>query len=109
VLVNLLSNAVKFSDKGSTVTVSVDTDDDVSTIISVADTGIGMSVEEVAQAFEPFVKVRHETISDHEGTGLGLSLAKRLVEAHRGNLMIESEPGIGTTVKVEFPKDNVVV
>ena len=87
----------------------VETNDDGSTTIFVADTGIGMSAEEITQAMEPFKQI-HRTDNDvNDGTGLGLPLTQKLVEAHGGNLIIESEPDIGTTVKVEFPKDSVAV
>lgn len=107
VLVNLLSNAVKFSQIGGTVTVGANNNSNGSTTIFIADTGIGMSAKDIVQAMQPFGQVHHEDTKNHEGTGLGLPLTKRLVEAQGGKLLIESEPDIGTTVKVEFPKDRV--
>ena len=108
VLVNLLSNAVKFNKVGGTVTVGVETTNEGSAII-IADTGIGMSAEEIAHAMEPFQQIRRGDKHMHEGTGLGLPLTKKLVEAQGGTLSIESKPGYGTTVKVEFPNHKIVM
>ena len=107
VLVNLLSNGVKFSDEGGTVSVGAEVLEDGTIIISISDTGIGMSAEDITQAMKPFGQIQHGNSKYYEGTGLGLPLTKRLVEAQGGRLLIESEPEIGTTVKVVFPKDKV--
>jgi len=109
VLVNLLSNRVKFSDEGGTVTVGAEVHEDGTIIISISDSGIGMSAEDITQAMKPFGQIQHGNSKYYEGTGLGLPLTKRLVEAQGGRLLIESEPEIGTTVKVVFPKDKVAV
>ncbi len=109
VLVNLLSNAVKFTNVGGTVTIGAETNDDGSTTIHIADTGIGMSAEEIAQAMEPFKQIHRKDKNINDGTGLGLPLTQKLVEAHGGKLMIESEPDIGTMVKVEFPKNKAAI
>ena len=69
--------------------------------------GEPMSAEDITQAMELFGQVHHGDSKEHEGTGLGLPLTNRLVEAQGGYLLIESEPNIGTTVKVKFPKDKV--
>jgi len=104
-MVNLLSNAVKFTEAGGSVTVSADTNNDGSTTIFIKDNGIGMTSDEISRAMVPFAKVRHDVTKDQEGTGLGLPLTKMLIEAQGGRLIIESEPDIGTTVKVHFPKE----
>tara|TARA_B100000315_G_scaffold85000_1_gene77885 strand:+ start:1613 stop:3862 length:2250 start_codon:yes stop_codon:yes gene_type:complete len=106
-LVNLLSNAVKFTNIGGSVTVGVEDNDDGSSII-IADTGIGMNASEIAQAMEPFGQIHRDDEDDHEGTGLGLPLTKKLVEAQGCKLLIESEPLIGTTVKIDIPEDKVI-
>jgi len=108
ILVNLLSNAVKFTPTGGTVTVSSDSNDRGTKSIFITDTGIGMSEEEIALAMEPFVQVGHELNSTNEGTGLGLPLTKRLVEALGGELIIESEQKVGTKVNLEFPIEKFV-
>ncbi|MBT7571597.1 MAG: hypothetical protein HN632_16765 [Rhodospirillaceae bacterium] len=104
VLVNLLSNAVKFTEAGGTVSIGAESHDDGATVIFVSDTGIGMTDEEITRAMEPFGRVHAAEVRESEGTGLGLPLTKMLVEAQGGRLKITSEPGMGTTVKVEFAK-----
>lgn len=95
-IVNLLKNAAESSEEGSPILLSI-TADDTYLNISVADKGCGMSEEQIAKAFEPF----HTTKS--YGTGLGLPIVKRIVEAHKGELSIHSEEGTGTTVIITLP------
>ncbi len=110
VLLNLINNAVKYTPPGGTVTVSVDQEEDGAPdgterfiILSVADTGCGMNETEVALALEPFRQVHSHVSRAGEGTGLGLPVARSLVELHGGTLTIESEPGKGTTITVRLP------
>ncbi len=107
VLINLLSNAVKFTETGR-VTVSAAFDAAQGFCFTVADTGIGMSPGELAQALEPFSQVENSFSKKYAGTGLGLPLAQRLVELHGGRLEIASVKGEGTTVMVHLPLDRVV-
>jgi|SRR5665213_1978953 len=107
VLINLLSNAVKFTEAGQ-VTVSVACDARRGLSVTVADTGIGMSPDEVAVALEPFGQIENAIIKKYEGTGLGLPLAQRLVELHGGRLIIESVKGVGTTINVQLPAERLV-
>jgi two-component system cell cycle sensor histidine kinase PleC len=102
---NLLSNAIKFTEAGS-VSVSLAWDHSLS--ITVVDTGIGMSHDEIAVGLEPFEQVENAIIKKYEGTGLGLPLAKRLIELHGGTIVITSTKGVGTSVCVQFPADRVV-
>jgi signal transduction histidine kinase len=67
-----------------------------------------MSGEEIAIALKPFSQVDNSLIKSYEGTGLGLPLAKRLIELHGGRMTIESAPGRGTTVRVTVPPERVV-
>jgi len=103
VLLNLLTNAVKFTPEGGTVTVRADCSADGEVRLSVADTGIGMSKEDLPRAMESFGQVDSDLSRRYEGTGLGLPLAKRLVEMHDGRFEIESEPDRGTVVTVILP------
>ena len=101
VLKNLLSNAVKYSPDGGTICLSVKKMQ--STIeISIADQGIGMTPEQVEKIFEKFYRV---DVSDSavEGTGLGMTIVKYIVEAHDGKVRVESRPGKGTTVRFLIP------
>jgi PAS domain S-box-containing protein len=100
VVLNLLSNAVKFSTPGSAVTVRSEVIADGRFKVSVADRGIGMAPEEVPLALTPFRQINSGLQRRYEGTGLGLPIAKQLVELHGGELVIESAPGLGTTVSV---------
>ena len=109
ILVNLLSNAVKFTPTGGTVSVRTEITDDGSVLICVADTGIGMDANGLAKAVEKFGQAERGDITmSGEGTGLGLPLAKGLVEVHGGGIEIESEPGKGTTVTVRMPNERVI-
>jgi signal transduction histidine kinase len=102
IVLNLLSNAIKFTPEGGRVTVSVFAADDGLTL-TVADTGIGMTPEQIPKALERFGQIDSRLARRHEGTGLGLPLTKCLVELHGGTLGIHSRVNVGTTVTVSFP------
>ncbi len=106
ILLCLLSNAIKFSLPGSSVIIDYDIEvvnDDISYVtIMVSDSGIGMTPEEIATALGRFNQLDMGLNRRYEGAGLGLPLAKKLIELHSGNLRIESEKGKGTQVKVKF-------
>jgi signal transduction histidine kinase len=106
IMLNLMSNAVKFTPAGGRVDVSVAIEKDAA-VIAVADTGIGMREQDIAVALEPFRQIG-DVDGDpftrrFEGTGLGLPLAKALVELHGGSLDIASAPQVGTTVRIRLP------
>jgi two-component system sensor histidine kinase MtrB len=107
VLNNLLSNAIKYSPNGGVVEIDVGTVDGEATI-SVTDHGIGIAKQDLEQVFQPFRRTgpSRETIP---GVGLGLSVARRIVEAHGGRIEVESEPGAGSTFTVNVPRANVAV
>jgi signal transduction histidine kinase len=107
ILLNLLSNAVKFSPRGGVVRMAAARAGDGGLAVTIADEGCGMSPSELTRAFEPFRQVGSEIARRTEGTGLGLPLAKRLVELHGGVLEIASTPGRGTTATVRFPASRV--
>lgn len=102
ILINLISNAVKFTPPGGEVTISAQTRND-RLELTVADTGIGIASQDIEQLGKPFVQVQNEYTRNFEGTGLGLSLVKGLVELHEGELNIDSEPERGTLVTVCLP------
>jgi two-component system cell cycle sensor histidine kinase PleC len=108
VLINLLANAVKFSEPGGAVIVRSEFDGQGRLAISVADQGIGMSPEEIPIALTPFRQVNSGLQRKYEGTGLGLPIAKQLVEMHGGTLTIASAVGAGTTVTVLLPQTRVM-
>jgi signal transduction histidine kinase len=74
----------------------------------IADTGIGMSEDEIAIALEPFRQVENALTKKFEGTGLGLPIARRLVELHGGRLEIASAKNLGTTIRACLPPDRVI-
>ncbi len=104
VLINLLSNAVKFTPAGGRVNVDVSHGPN-GMQIAVSDTGIGIAAENIERVLQPFSQVANALSRPHDGTGLGLSLSRRLVELHGGRLAVESEVGVGTTVTVTLPAD----
>ena len=108
ILINLLSNAIKFTESGGSVTIGAAVDLAGSMEIVVRDTGIGMRPEDVPRAMEPFGQIDSSLARRYEGTGLGLSLAKQLTEAHGGRLLVDSEPGVGTTVRMQLPPERLV-
>jgi PAS domain S-box-containing protein len=107
-LLNLLSNAIKFTLPGGSVTVSVFTEKSGPIAISVEDTGIGMDAEEIPQALSTFGQLDGDLDRRHEGTGLGLPLVKALVELHGGELLVESQPEVGTKVILGFPEERTL-
>ncbi len=105
VLNNLLSNAVKFTAAGGKVTVMTLLGRDGSAQLVVRDTGVGMREEDIPRAMEPFQQLDGGLTRNFPGTGLGLPIAKGLVEAHGGTLEITSAPGRGTAVTITLPPE----
>jgi signal transduction histidine kinase len=102
ILLNLLSNAVKFTPEGGRVGVAATAADGVVTI-SVSDTGVGIAPEDQAAIFEEFRQVGSDDARKHEGTGLGLTLARKFVELHGGRIWVHSEVGRGSTFTFTLP------
>ncbi|MEQ8698640.1 MAG: ATP-binding protein, partial [Bauldia litoralis] len=105
IVLNLISNALKFTPEDGSVTVALQTSAGGGAVLSVTDTGIGMTASEVIEALEPFGQIANSYTRQQQGTGLGLPLTKRLVELHGGGMTIKSQPGIGTTVTIRLPKE----
>ena len=103
ILINLLSNAVKFTPDWGRIRVEANLQNMNSIMISVADTGMGMSAEEIVTAFRPFGQVETGFNKSHEGTGLGLPIAHALAQLHGGDLTVQSTKGVGTKVCVTIP------
>ena len=108
ILLNLGSNAIKFTQSGGTVAIRARRLTDGGFAFEVADSGNGMTKEEVEIALQPFGQVESDHTRRYEGTGLGLPLAQRLVELHGGSLQIKSTKGRGTTVVVVFPASRII-
>ncbi|MBP5161473.1 MAG: HAMP domain-containing histidine kinase, partial [Spirochaetales bacterium] len=106
VYVNIITNAVKYTNDGGNITVSISEKVDGSECMlsfKCRDNGIGMSKEFLSRIFIPFERVNNSTVSKIEGTGLGMSIVKSIVEAMSGTISIESEPEVGTEVCVDIP------
>jgi signal transduction histidine kinase len=102
VVLNLLTNAVKFTPSGGTVTLETKRDG-AGVLVSVRDTGVGIAPADQARVFEEFAQAGEAAASGQEGTGLGLTLSRRLVELHGGRIWVESEPGKGSTFSFTLP------
>jgi signal transduction histidine kinase/DNA-binding response OmpR family regulator/HPt (histidine-containing phosphotransfer) domain-containing protein len=106
ILTNLVNNAVKFTERGE-IRLDVErlegTADTVQLQFSVRDTGIGMTREQAAKLFQPFTQADMSTTRKHGGTGLGLTICRRLVELMDGRIALDSEPGVGTTFYFTVP------
>jgi two-component system cell cycle sensor histidine kinase PleC len=102
IVLNLLSNAVKFTPSGGSVNVALGVAGDHAAIV-VADSGIGMTTDDIGIALQPFRQIENAYSRKYEGTGLGLPLAKALAELHGGSLAISSTPGQGTRVTITLP------
>lgn len=107
-LVNLLSNAVKFTPSDGHVTIAVTWTRASGVAIRVQDTGIGIAAENLDVVLEPFRQIEDPLSREHEGAGLGLPLARALIQLHGGELRIESQPSAGTTVTLVLPPESVV-
>jgi signal transduction histidine kinase len=106
ILLNLLSNAVKFTPEGGRIGINA-RQTDGSVEISVSDTGIGIAAEDQPKIFEEFRQVGADYAHKSEGTGLGLTLAKKFVELHGGKIWVESEVGKGSTFTFTLPERSV--
>lgn len=102
ILLNLISNAVKFNSNGREIYVSI-TDFDDNVKISVKDNGIGISLENQPLIFDRFIQVDKSLTRQHEGSGMGLTITKYLVEMHKGTITLESEPNKGSTFTITLP------
>lgn len=106
IILNLISNAIKFTDKGGSIFVNIfDKGDAVE--ISVKDTGIGMDEKQINNIFERFHQVDKSLSRNAEGSGIGLSLVKLLVDLHGGKISVESKPNEGSIFRIYLPAENI--
>ena len=105
-LLNLLSNAVKFTQPGGSVEVKVELGDGLHLVVQ--DTGIGIKPDDLALIMTPFGQIASVYARNQQGTGLGLTLTKALIERHDGRLTLESTPDVGTAVRLIFPDERVM-
>ena len=101
-ILNLLSNAIKFSERGGTVTVSAGVEGS-RLLVRVIDSGVGIGAEDLKRIGDPFFQAGKTYQRRHEGTGLGLSIVKSLAAMHGGEMTVQSQIDVGTTVTVALP------
>ncbi len=106
IILNLLSNAIKFTPHAGEVTIAI-WSEPRGLVIRVSDTGIGIAADDIPIALEQFGQIGNSLTRPHEGTGLGLPIAKRFVELHGGTLEIKSTAPRGTTIDVVFPAERL--
>lgn len=104
---NLLSNAVKFSPRDGEVTITANAENGA-IVVSVIDTGIGMSQEDIGRVIKPFQQAETNISKSQVGTGLGLHLCHNLMQLHGGEISLQSVVGEGTTATVKFPPDRTM-
>ena len=102
VIMNLVDNAVKYSPAGGEVSVSL-LRDSQKVEFKVSDQGVGIPPEHLPYIFDKFHRVDNRATREIYGTGLGLYVSKSIVEAHGGNIWVESEPGVGSTFHFTLP------
>ncbi len=102
IILNLLSNAVKFTSEGGVISVRIQKNDSA-VIIKVRDTGIGIPSDKLGLIFERFRQVDKSFTRNNEGSGIGLSLVKSLVELHGGRIEVASQPGEGSEFSIKLP------
>lgn len=103
VWINLITNAIRYTDPGGTVTIRTKSEKN-GTQITIEDTGIGIAEPDILKLFDRFYKVDKARTRTEKSTGLGLAIAKKIVELHDGTIMVESEPGMGSQFHVYLPK-----
>ena len=109
IFLNLLSNAIKFTPAGGTITLKAGLNDAGGILIKVADTGIGIAAVDLNRILLPFEQAEDPMEKKTPGTGLGLTLTKSLTEILGGNLSLDSDPGVGTTVTLKFPPNRILI
>ncbi len=102
IVINLLSNALKFTRQGDEISVTIIRKMD-DCLIQIKDSGIGISEDQLPYIFDRFYQADDSQSREHEGTGIGLSLTKELVELHGGTINVESTKAVGTVFEVSFP------
>lgn len=108
IMLNVLSNAVKFTSDNGKIDIDISITPKKELMIAVSDNGIGIPKDKINDLFQPFSQVENIMTREHEGSGLGLTLIRKLMELHGGRVWIESQNKKGTTVFMVFPKFRVL-
>ncbi len=103
---NLLTNAVKYNRDGGKVEVALRSEAD-RVVFAVSDTGIGLSPEEAGKLFQDFVRIKNKKTKDIMGSGLGLSIVKKIAQMYGGDVAVQSEPDVGSTFTVTLHRDHL--
>lgn len=103
---NLISNAVKYNNTGGKVEIIIDSSDNEAIIIF-SDTGIGITKDETGNLFHEFVRIKNEKTRNISGSGLGLSIVKKVIGLYHGTIKVESTPDVGTVFTVRLPKKHI--
>jgi signal transduction histidine kinase len=104
---NLVSNSIKYNKRGGKAEIIID-DDGSNVIIIFSDTGIGIREEDKENLFSEFVRIKNEKTRNISGSGLGLSIVKKVVELYNGTITVDSSPDVGTTFTVRLPKETKI-
>jgi signal transduction histidine kinase len=107
ILIELLSNAIKFSKSGSVVEIAIERGDAENLVFVVRDSGIGIAKEDMARIFEPFVQADGSMARKFGGMGLGLAISRKVARLHGGDIVLDSEPDLGTTAKFSLPAERI--
>jgi len=105
---NLISNAVKYNKVGGKAEVTIDSSDNEAILI-VSDTGIGITKNDTENLFTEFVRIKNEKTRNISGSGLGLSIVKKVVELYHGTIKVDSTPDVGTVFTIRLPKKPVTI
>jgi signal transduction histidine kinase len=105
---NLVSNAVKYNKNGGRADITIDSTENEAIII-VADTGIGINKSDTENLFTEFVRIKNEKTRNITGSGLGLSIVKKVIELYHGTVKVESTPDVGTTFTIRIPKKQISI
>jgi signal transduction histidine kinase len=102
-MLNILSNSVKFTNSRGRIQVDSVLHKSGDLVLSIKDTGVGIPPEHIERVFRPFEQIADHLTREQKGTGLGLPIAKALIELHGGELVLSSQPGVGTTARIRLP------
>jgi signal transduction histidine kinase len=105
---NLVSNAVKYNKNGGRADITIDSSENEAIVI-VADTGIGISKSDTENLFTEFVRIKNEKTRNITGSGLGLSIVKKVIELYHGTIKVESTPDLGSTFTIRIPKKQISI
>ena len=105
---NLISNAVKYNNTGGRVEITIDSSDNEAIVIF-ADTGIGITKDDAGNLFHEFVRIKNEKTRNISGSGLGLSIVKKVIGLYHGTIKVESTPDVGTVFTIRLPKKPVSI